>query len=67
MDLVEKKKDRSGALAAAAVAACFVAAYGFSHKSALFQWVLPVLLVGATALWAYWPRRPGEQTTRQGA
>jgi hypothetical protein len=67
MDPVEKKKDRSGALAGAAVAACFVSAYGFSHQSALFQWVLPVALVAATALWAHWPRRSAEPTTRQRA
>lgn len=63
MDRVGKQKDRSGALAGVAVAACFVSAYGFSHQRAFFQWVLPVVLVGATALWAYWPRRPMERTT----
>ena len=67
MSQLPKKKDRSGPLAGVAVAACFVSAYGFSHQSALFMWVLPVALVAATAAWAYWPRRPSEDPTPPGA
>jgi hypothetical protein len=67
MNQAPKKKDRSGPLAGAAVAACFVSAYGFNNQSALFTWVLPIALVGLTALWSHWPRRSEEQSPRLGA
>jgi hypothetical protein len=55
-----KKIDRSGPLAGVAIAACFVAAYGFSNQNAFLMWVLPAGLIGPAAIWAYWPHRPME-------
>jgi len=58
--LTNKKKDRNGPLAGVAVAACFLSAFGFSYQNVLLMWMLPVALVGLTAIWAYWPHRPAE-------
>jgi hypothetical protein len=56
-----RKKNRSNAPVLAGLVACLAFAYGFSHQNPLFQWWIPIALVGGAVAWALWPRaaKPG--------